>query len=134
MKSAHSAILQYQLLLESREAEIQRLIHERECYRTALNISSSASEKILREKLAAVTLERDSLREQLTRQTQRTQSEGLLDFKIILAVATTFEADEYANWVRDHREQLAEGFRQSGEDDEAVYARCQYARSMGLGV
>ena len=134
MKTSKSTILGYQLLVQSRDAEIERLRLKCEGYRAALNITSSQAERILREQLSAVTLERDSLREQLARQTQRPESEGFLNFKVILASATTFEADEYANWVRDHREQLAEGFKASGETDEAVYARVQYSRAMGLGV
>jgi len=134
VKTSKSTILGYQLLVQSRDAEIEWLRLKCEGYRAALNITSSQAERIMREQLAAVMLERDSLREQLARQTQRPESEGFLNFKVILAAATTFEADEYANWVRDHREQLAAGFKASGETDEAVYARVQYSRAMGLGV
>lgn len=133
MKDTQTDILRYQLVIQSLESEIAKLKSLCERYRTALNISSSQAEKALREKLAAVLLERDSLREQLQRVSTRPREAAFANFLVTLDIATTFDAADYANWVRDHAVELSVGFQKSDEDDQAVYGRMQYVRSQGLG-
>lgn len=134
MKHTPTDLLRYELILQARDAEIAKLKSQCEKYRIALSISSSRAEKLLREKLAAVMLERDELREQLKRRSEVPKTNEYLNFMVILDAATTFNAADFADWVRDHQVELSVGFQRSGEDEPAVYARVQYSRAMGLGV
>jgi hypothetical protein len=134
VKEPQAELMHYQLLAKAREAEIRALKKQCDEYRAVLRLSATQSEKALREKLTAALLERDALREELQRRSERPKSAGYINFMAVLDAATTLNAEQYANWVRDHSIELTLGFQRSGEDEPAVYARIQYSRAMGLGV